>query len=49
MKAFTIIASFAGGYAACVFTWAKVKEWVNGIELEYHKAKAKVDDLRARL
>jgi hypothetical protein len=42
-------ALFAGGYAASVYTWPKVKEWVNGAEAEFEKLKTKIDNLKGKL
>lgn len=40
---------FAAGYAASIFTWPKVKEWVNGAEAEIVALKAKIENLKGKL
>jgi len=40
---------FAAGYAASVFTWPKVKEWINGAEAEIEKLKTRIESLKEKL
>ena len=41
--------SFIGGYAASIYTWPKVKVWVNGVEVEIQSARDRISQLRAKL
>lgn len=43
------LACFVGGYAASIFTWPRVKEWLNGAEAEIDALKAKIEDLKGKL
>ena len=49
MNILWIIAALAGGYVASIYTWPKVKVWVNGAETEIAKLKAYVKALEARI
>ncbi len=40
---------FLGGYAASIFTWPKVKEWVNGASAEIESLKTRIEELKAKL
>lgn len=42
---FEVVLLFIAGYVACIFTWPKVKVWINGAELEAANLKAKAKDL----
>lgn len=37
------IAFAAGGYIAAIYTWPKLKLWINGAQLEATKLRAKAD------
>lgn len=39
--------AFIAGYVVCIFTWSKVKVWVNGAQKEADKLRAKADALAA--
>lgn len=41
--------AFAGGYAASVFTWDKVKVWVVGVETQVRALEGKIKALKAKL
>lgn len=41
--------AFAGGYAAAVFTWDKVKVWVVGVETQVLTLEDKIKALKAKL
>ena len=41
------LALIAGGYAVAIFTWPKVKVWVNGAEAEAENLKALADAILA--
>jgi hypothetical protein len=41
------IAAFAGGYAAAIYTWGRLKVWVNGAQAEAARLKARADALAA--
>lgn len=43
------VVAAAGGYVACVFTWPKVKVWINGAQTEARKLEDKAKALRASL
>jgi len=49
MTVFIEFLAFACGYAASVYTWAKVKEWLNGAEAEVETLKTKIENLKGRL
>ena len=49
MTFFLGFALFAGGYATSIYTWPKVKEWVNGAEAEIERLKTKIDNLKGKL
>ena len=49
MTWFFAFALFAGGYTASVYTWPKVKEWVNGAENEIASLRARIDALKGKL
>lgn len=44
-----IVLAFAGGYAASVFTWEKVKVWVVGVETQVRALEDKIKALKAKL
>ena len=35
----------AASYVACIFTWSKVKVWVNGVDIEAQRLRDKARDL----
>ena len=49
MKVFLGFLTFAAGYAASIFTWPKLKQWVNGAEAEIVALKAKIENLKGKL
>jgi hypothetical protein len=49
MTFFLGLALFAGGYAGSIYTWPRIKEWVNGAEAEIERLKTKIDDLKGKL
>jgi outer membrane murein-binding lipoprotein Lpp len=42
-------AAFAGGYAACIYSWPTVKIWANGISAEVVSLRAKAQQLENRI
>lgn len=49
MALFLGFALLAGGYVASIYTWPKLKEWVNGAEVEIEKLKTKIGNLKDKL
>lgn len=49
MKIFTIIASFAGGYAAAIFTWDRIHTWWIGAEAKAAQLRDKAKELIAKV
>jgi hypothetical protein len=45
MTGFLLLASFTGGYVAAIYSWPKLKIWVNGAEAEIMSLRAKADAL----
>jgi len=43
------ILAIAGGYALAIFTWGRVKVWINGVEAEAAALKAKAKDLLSKV
>lgn len=42
---FFLTAVFAGGYAACVYSWPTVRIWINGVSAEAARLRAKAQQL----
>ena len=42
---FLFAAAFAGGYAACIYSWPTVKIWSNGLSAEAISLRAKAQQL----
>ena len=36
---------FVVGFVACIFTWPKIKVWVNGVDIEAQRLRDKARDL----
>jgi hypothetical protein len=45
MTGFLLLAFFAGGYVGSVYSWPKLKIWVNGAQAEIMSLRAKADAL----
>lgn len=41
--------AFVGGYIACIYTWPKVKEWINGARVEADKLYQRARDLENKI
>lgn len=46
---FVFITGAAAGYAVCVFTWTKLRQFVLGLEGEIANLKARAAELEAKL
>jgi hypothetical protein len=49
LELFMIAAGFAGGYAACVYSWPTIRIWFNGIAAEAVRLRAKARQLENRI
>jgi hypothetical protein len=43
-----LLAIFAAGYAAAIYTWPQFRAWINGAEAEAAKLKAQAEALLTR-
>jgi hypothetical protein len=48
MKLTVLLAIFAGGYAAAIYTWPRLRLLVNGTEVQAAKLMAEADALLAK-
>jgi len=45
MTGFAVVVAFIGGYAASIYSWPKLKVWINGAQAEAEALRAKADAL----
>ena len=49
MRNFFEVALFAAGYLASIYSWSKIRTWINGISAEAADLRQKAAQLEAKL
>jgi len=49
LELFMLAVSFAGGYAASVYTWPTIRIWINGVSAEAAHLRATAQQLETKL